>query len=70
MVVYLHQQKQKKMTTKILTSTEKVYRVLGFTESVTSCDCCGKTDLKGTYAMEHIQSGEKSYFGCICAGKH
>jgi hypothetical protein len=58
------------MATIILKSTERIYKVLGFTESVTSCDCCGKQDLKGTYAMEHIESGEISYFGCVCAGKH
>lgn len=53
------------------TYTEKetviVYRNLGFTEDVTSCDCCGRIDLKGTYAIEDTQSGGVSYLGCVCA---
>ena len=28
------------------------YRIFGFTESVNECGCCGKTELKGTYAVE------------------
>jgi hypothetical protein len=28
------------------------YKILGFTESVNECGCCGKTELKGTYAVE------------------
>lgn len=54
----------------VLISSEKVYKVLGFTDSMTECGCCGKTDLKGTYVMEHIESGEINYFGCVCAAKH
>lgn len=54
----------------VLVSSEKVYKVLGFTDSVTDCGCCGRTELKGTYVMEHIESGEINYFGCVCAAKH
>jgi hypothetical protein len=50
-----------------ITETEVVYRNLGFTDSVTDCDCCGKTDLKGTYAIENLMTGDIMYFGCICA---
>jgi hypothetical protein len=46
---------------------EQVYRNLGFTEEVTSCDCCGKIDLKGTYAIENMETGDIMYFGCVCA---
>jgi hypothetical protein len=46
---------------------EQVYRNLGFTEEVTACDCCGKVDLKGTYAIENIITGDIMYFGCVCA---
>lgn len=46
---------------------EQIYRNLGFTEEVTACDCCGKVDLKGTYAIENMMTGEIMYFGCVCA---
>lgn len=53
------------------TTTEKeivkLYRNLGFTEDVTICSCCGRVDLKGTYAIENTITGEISYLGCICA---
>lgn len=42
-------------------------RILGFTEEITSCDCCGKQDLKGTYAMDN--AGEVLYFGSVCGQK-
>src|SRR4026209_2647127 len=55
------------MTTITIKETEKEYRNLGFTEEVTSCDCCGRVDLKGTYAIEDLQTGSIMYFGCVCA---
>lgn len=47
--------------------TETTHRNLGFTEEVTACDCCGRTDLKGTYAIEDMQNGGIMYYGCVCA---
>jgi|694.fasta_scaffold84330_2 hypothetical protein len=41
--------------------------ILGFTEEITDCDCCGKSDLKGTYAIS--LNGYISYFGSVCAFK-
>jgi hypothetical protein len=56
------------MTTTIaIKEVENVYRNLGFTEEVTACDCCGKVDLKGTYAIENLMTGDIMYFGCVCA---
>lgn len=46
---------------------EVVKVILGYTEDVTSCDCCGKEDLKGTYAVS--LNDEISYFGSVCAFK-
>lgn len=43
-------------------------RLLGFTEEITQCGCCGKSELKGTYAFE-TTSGIQ-YYGSICAKKH
>lgn len=43
-------------------------KILGFTESINMCGCCGKQNLKGTYAIE-IDGGEIQYFGSTCAFK-
>lgn len=45
------------------------YKVLGYEEAVNTCDCCGKTDLKGTFAVERAD-GEILYFGCVCVTRH
>lgn len=39
-------------------------KILGFTQEVTVCDRCGKTELKGTYAIE--VNGETLYLGSTC----
>lgn len=46
---------------------EIVKVILGYTEDVTTCDCCGKSDLKGTYAIEF--NGDLGYYGSVCAFK-
>lgn len=45
----------------------KTHRNLGFTDSITTCGCCGRVDLKGTYAIEDLINGEIVYYGCVCA---
>jgi hypothetical protein len=40
-------------------------KVLGFTEENTACDLCGKTELKGTYAIED-DNGTIYYLGSTC----
>ena len=42
---------------------------LGKTDSVTTCDCCGKSGLKVTYAVE-LDCGEVVYYGSTCVVKH
>lgn len=42
-------------------------KILGFTDEITTCDCCGKVDLKGTYAIDF--EGDISYYGSVCAFK-
>lgn len=42
-------------------------RLLGFTEEITDCACCGKSDLKGTYAIDI--NGDLTYYGSVCAFK-
>lgn len=42
--------------------------IIGYTDSINECDCCGKTDLRGTYCMEI--DGEEFYYGGVCAFKN
>ena len=42
---------------------------LGKTDSVTTCDCCGKSGLKVTYAAE-LDCGEIAHYGSTCVAKH
>lgn len=44
----------------------KRFVVLGISDEVTACDCCGKTGLKRTVAM--TEDGDNVlFFGCTCA---
>ena len=42
-------------------------RIIGYTDSITECECCGKIELKGTFCIE-IDSVEL-YYGSVCAFK-
>lgn len=44
-------------------------RALGITDSVTTCDCCGKANLARTVAME-LDSGEVVHYGTTCAARN
>ncbi len=44
-------------------------RALGTDDAVTTCDCCGKTNLKFTVAME-LDDGEVVHYGSTCAGRN
>lgn len=43
-------------------------RFLGTDDSVTTCDCCGRTELKSTVAIE-TAAGEVVHYGCVCAAR-
>lgn len=43
-------------------------RIIGFTDSVNQCDCCGKTGLKGTFVMTD-DSNNEFYYGSSCGAK-
>lgn len=47
-------------------TTERTF--LGYTEEITVCGCCGKTNLKGTYAVE-IQGIGLVFYGSSCVKK-
>lgn len=46
----------------------EIVRIIGYTDSVSECECCGKTELKGTYCLEI--DGEEFYYGSVCAFKN
>jgi hypothetical protein len=45
------------------------YKTLAIVDDVNTCDCCGKTNLKLTVAMER-DDGEVLHFGSVCATRH
>ncbi len=44
-------------------------RALGTDDSVTTCDCCGKVNLKFTVAIE-LDDGEIVHYGSTCASRN
>lgn len=44
-------------------------RIIGYTDQINECDCCGKKELKGTYVMADEMDNEM-YFGKVCGAKH
>jgi len=40
-------------------------KLLGITDSITTCDCCGKTNLKKTFVCQN-DNGNINYYGCDC----
>jgi hypothetical protein len=52
----------------------KAYTVKGTTDEVTTCELCGRDELKGTVVLVSLDAdgnpdGEPSYFGTSCAAK-
>ena len=45
------------------------YKILGFNDDQCSCDVCGKQELKGTYMMENLITGEIFRAGSSCGSK-
>jgi hypothetical protein len=45
------------------------YTALCLDDSVTTCDCCGRTDLKATVLMQS-DLGELVHFGQVCAARN
>lgn len=44
-------------------------KALGTTDAVTACDCCGKSNLKMTVAMQ-LDDGEVVHYGRTCAARN
>ncbi len=51
-----------------MTSIKK-YQIIGTTDDVDTCDCCGRINLKKTVILKDAESGEEVYFGTECAAK-
>lgn len=54
--------------------SQKRFVILGFTDEVTSCDLCGKPELKGTYVLQEYDAegnpvGDHVHFGSTCGRK-
>jgi hypothetical protein len=47
----------------------KRFTYVGTSDEVDACDCCGKSDLKSTVAIQDNDSGETLYFGTTCAAR-
>lgn len=50
------------------------FKILGITDERTECECCGKTNLKCTVALEFTDAegnatGDVTYYGRDCAAK-
>ena len=48
---------------------EYKYKILGFNDDECNCDVCGKQELKGTYAIEDLSTGEIFRAGSVCGAK-
>lgn len=44
-------------------------KVLGHTDEVTTCDCCGRSNLKGTVALESADGLAIVHYGVVCAAR-
>lgn len=44
-------------------------KYLGTTDDVTTCECCGKANLKSTVAIELQDGDDAVYYGVTCAAR-
>jgi hypothetical protein len=50
--------------------TERKFKILGSTDEITTCDCCGKPNLKATWAVEMTETGEILHYGSVCVTRN
>ena len=48
----------------------KTYKTLGISQYITTCDCCGRSELKSTVIMKEIETEKVVYFGSTCATRN
>lgn len=49
------------------TTAARRFKILAIVDDVNSCECCGKTGLLRTVAIEDSETGDVKYFGTTCA---
>jgi len=63
------------MTTAASEAPARLFRVVGTTDEVNACDCCGKTKLKSTVELFELDADgndvadQPVYFGVTCAAR-
>lgn len=43
-------------------------KVLGYTDEIIACDCCGKSNLRGTFGVE-TDAGDVLHYGSVCVNR-
>ena len=51
------------------TTTITRFAYLGTTDERTTCECCGKKNLKGTVAIRDLERDTDHFFGSVCAAR-
>lgn len=46
-----------------------MYKMLGVSDDVTTCECCGKRNLKRTVTLEFVGENTEVHYGTTCAAK-
>lgn len=46
-----------------------MHKIYGWTDEVTACDCCGKSDLSGTFCVE-LEDGAQLHYGSTCVKRN
>jgi hypothetical protein len=49
------------------TPAARRFRILAIVDDVNACECCGRSELLRTVAIENTETGEIKYFGTTCA---
>lgn len=57
----------------MIATAAPAYRVKGTTDDITTCDCCGRTNLKKTVILAMLDADgnqeDQTYYGTACAAK-
>ena len=53
-----------------MTATYANLTALHLDDTVTTCDCCGRQNLKATVLMRNSDTGAEFYFGRTCAARN
>ena len=55
--------------TTVTKTTITRFAYLGTTDERTTCECCGKMNLKGTVAIRDLEHDTDHFFGSVCAAR-